>query len=392
MIDRKTLYCLSVYYRKEKRRDTMAKEVPSYSKFLAACVNYLLEQKGSTRTTENKIITGACHRLGLDESSIEFRTIKLNSSAIIDDQHYYFQTFTDLALEILVLSGYIIKKRLAAGTRFYLSPTVTQPLEEFKLSMLSNKALRVMASTAIHNHIYDLVYYSKNGYSLDEISVSNVLVRTKDMMKKMYGKSGDLLLQELISVLERNINWIINNECEDLTVSHVEERVSQEKQDIKIQLLNKIKIISPEQFEKLSAQLIYALYPKAEVETPLIHNGKSGDMGIDCIVTVQDALGHPMKYYIQCKRYIANNIGSPDLQNFIGSIAPYSLRQGIFMTTAKFTKAAYQYLDSLEHQYTIRLIDGENMVNLMIKHRIGVIEDHADPVLEMNERFFRDLG
>lgn len=370
----------------------MFKEIPSYSKFLAECVNYLLEQKGSARTTEDKIIAGACHRLGFNESSIEFKTIKLNSSSITDDQHYYFQTFADLALDILVSSGYLIKKRLAAGTRFYLSPAVTHPLEEFKVNMLSNRALRVMASTAVHNHIDDLVYHSKDGYAVEKISASNVLIRTKDMMRKMYGKSGDLLLQELISVLERNINWIINSECEDVTVSHVEENMSKEKQNIKDQLLNKIKDISPEQFEKLSAQLIYALYPKAEVETPLIHNGKSGDMGIDCIVTVQDALDHPVKYYIQCKRYTANNIGSPDLQNFIGSIAPYSLRQGIFMTTARFTKAAYQYLDSLEHQYAIRLIDGENMVNLMIKHRIGVVEDHAEPVLAMNAGFFRDLG
>ena len=370
----------------------MSKEVPSYSKFLAECVNYLLEQKDSTRTTENKIITGACNKLGLDESSIEFKTIKLNSSSITDDKHHYFQTFADLALEILVSSDYLIKKRLAAGTRFYLSPTVTKPLEEFKVNMLSNRALRVMASTAIHDHIDDLVYHSKDGYSLDKISESNILVRTKDMMNKMYGKSGDLLLQELISVLEKNVDWIINNERGDITVSCVEASLSKEKQSINSQLLNKIKNISPEKFEKLSAQVIYALYPKAEVETPLIHNGKSGDMGIDCIVTVEDALGHPMKYYIQCKRYTTNNIGSPDLQNFIGSIAPYSLRQGIFMTTAKFTKAAYQYLNSLEHQYTIRLIDGESMVNLMIKHRIGVVEERADPILVMDESFFCNLG
>lgn len=370
----------------------MAKEVPSYSKFLAECVNYLLEQKGSTRTTENKIITGACHRLGLDESSIEFKTIKLNSSAIIDDQHYYFQTFTDLALDILVSSGYLTKKRLAAGLRFYLSSAVIHPLEEFRANMLSDKALRIMASTAVRNHIDDLVYHSKDGYSLDKISASNVLVRTKDMMRKMYGKAGDPLIQSLILSLERNIDWIINNECEKTDISHVEESLSIEKQSINSQLLNKIKNISPEQFEKLSAQVIYALYPKAEVETPLIHNGKSGDMGIDCIITVQDALGHPMKYYIQCKRYTTNNIGSPDLQNFIGSIAPYSLRQGIFITTAKFTKAAYEYLDSLEHQYIIRLVDGEGMVNLMIKHCIGVVEGRADPVLAMDEGFFCGLN
>lgn len=259
----------------------MAKEVPSYSKFLAECVNYLLEQKGSTRTTENKIITGACHRLGLDESSIEFKTIKLNSSAIIDDQHYYFQTFTDLALDILVSSGYLTKKRLAAGLRFYLSSAVIHPLEEFRANMLSDKALRIMASTAVRNHIDDLVYHSKDGYSLDKISASNVLVRTKDMMRKMYGKAGDPLIQSLILSLERNIDWIINNECEKTDISHVEESLSIEKQSINSQLLNKIKNISPEQFEKLSAQVIYALYPKAEVETPLIHNGKSGDMGID---------------------------------------------------------------------------------------------------------------
>ena len=375
----------------------MSQKIPLYSKFLAECVNYLLGCKSGVRLSQDKFISAVCQRLNFNQELFEFKTIKLNSMIITDDNHYYYQTYIDFALDVLIASGYIVKRKLAAGIRFYISPKVMKSLEDFEVNMISQKALRIIANTAIYNHIDDLVYYSKSGYSVNDISADNVLVRIKNMMKKMYGKDGDSFLQELVSALEQEIDWLINGKDgkkasqTEVAICHMVENSSDYQESLEHQLLDKIKTINPEQFEKLSARMIYELFPKAEVEDALIHNGKSGDMGIDSIVTVQDYLGHPVKYYIQCKRYTANNIGSPDLQNFIGSIAPYSLRQGVFMTTAKFTKAAYQYLDSLEHQYTIKLIDGEGMVNLMIKNQIGVIEKQIKPKLVIDEDFFSKL-
>ncbi|WP_435950004.1 restriction endonuclease [Psychrobacter sp. DM8] len=383
----------------------MSQQTPSFSNFLAEYVNYLLQYKNEGRArhinggrvSQSKLLERVCERLNFNHSAIEFKTIKLTSDTIVDNEYYYYQTYEELALEILIASGYVVKKRLKAGTRYNLSDSIVVPLKSFDIDYISIKALRVMASSLIHNHLEDLVYHSKNGYCGDDLVAENMLVRIDNMMKKMYGKDGDPLIKELIAALKEEINWILNSKGKlefvltDFDSCNIESKKANCIESLKNQLLEKIKSINPEQFEKLSAQVIYELFPKANVGNALVHNGKSGDMGIDCIVTVQDYLGHPVKYYIQCKRYTSNNIGSPDLQNFIGSLAPYSLRQGIFMTTAKFTKAAYEYHKSLEHQYTIRLIDGDSMVSLMIENRIGVIEKNVNTVLAIDESYFNKL-
>lgn len=383
----------------------MSQQTPPFSKFLTEYVNYLIKYKtegrgrhrSGGRVSQNKLLEGACERLNFKYSAIEFKTIKLISDTIVDDHYFYFQTYENLALEILTTSGYIVKKGLAVGIRYSSSALIVEPLKSFDIDYISKKALRVMASSLIYNHIEDLVCCSKDDYCEDNLVAENMLVRIESMMKKMYGKNGDSFIQELIAALKKEIDWILNSEGNletvqtDFDCCDIESKKVNCIESLENQLLEKIKSINPEQFEKLSAQVIYELLPKANVENALVHNGKSGDMGIDCIVTVQDYLGHPVKYYIQCKRYTANNIGSPDLQSFIGSLAPYSLRQGIFMTTAKFTKAAYEYHKSLEHQYTIKLIDGDSMVSLMIENRIGVIEKNVNTILSIDEDYFHKL-
>lgn len=383
----------------------MSQQTPPFSKFLAEYVNYLLQYKNEGRArhinggrvSQSKLLEGVCKRLSFNYDTVQCSTTKLTSDTIVDEEYYYFFAFEELALEILIASGYVVKKRLKAGTRYNLSDSIVVPLKNFDLDYISIKALRVMASSLIHNHLEDLVYHSKDGYCGDDLVAENMLVRIESMMKKMYGKNGDPFIQELIAALKKEIDWILNSEYNLKTVQtdsnycDIESKRVNCIESLENQLLEKIKSINSEQFEKLSAQLIYELLPKANVENALVHNGKSGDMGIDCIVTVQDYLGHPVKYYIQCKRYTANNIGSPDLQSFIGSLAPYSLRQGIFMTTAKFTKAAYEYHESLEHQYTIKLIDGNSMVSLMIENRIGVIEKSVNAILAIDEDYFKKL-
>ena len=95
---------------------------------------------------------------------------------------------------------------------------------------------------------------------------------------------------------------------------------------------------------------------------------KSGDGGIDGVIH-QDKLGLDV-VYIQAKRYdTQNQIGRPELQAFVGSLAGHQSTKGVFVTTSYFSKPALEYLKTI--QTRIVPIDGKRLVGLMIEHQVG---------------------
>ncbi|MCG8346658.1 MAG: restriction endonuclease [Chloroflexales bacterium] len=95
--------------------------------------------------------------------------------------------------------------------------------------------------------------------------------------------------------------------------------------------------------------------------------GKSGDGGIDGIIK-EDRLGLDV-IYIQAKRW-DNVVGRPEVQKFAGALQGQRARKGIFITTSSFTKEAATFATAIDNK--IILIDGEELVGLMIDHNIEV--------------------
>ena len=71
------------------------------------------------------------------------------------------------------------------------------------------------------------------------------------------------------------------------------------------------------------------------------HIGRSGDEGVDGVIR-EDKLGLDL-VYVQAKRWQAN-VGRPDVQAFVGSLAGLKARKGVFITTSAFSKEARDYL------------------------------------------------
>ena len=114
---------------------------------------------------------------------------------------------------------------------------------------------------------------------------------------------------------------------------------------------------------------------------------KSHDGGIDGIIT-EDKLGLNL-IYIQVKRYSeGNNVGRPEIQRFIGAMQ--KAEKGVFITTSKFTKEALEFANA-EIRKHIRLVDGDSLVELMIKHSVGLERIKKYVVFKINEDFFRDI-
>lgn len=74
------------------------------------------------------------------------------------------------------------------------------------------------------------------------------------------------------------------------------------------------------------------------------------------------------KVYVQAKRW-KGTVGRPEVRGFYGALAGQRARKGVFITTSAFTKQAIDFADLVER---VVLVDGRQLVELMIDHDVGV--------------------
>ena len=116
------------------------------------------------------------------------------------------------------------------------------------------------------------------------------------------------------------------------------------------------------------------------------------DYGTGCLANkgldgVMDKLGLS-KIYIQAKRYKdGSNIGRQELQQFIGAISNKNTKKGVFITTAKFTKEAQTFAKDSQN-FSVVLIDGDRLAELMIKYKVGVQTDQIYEICKIDTDFF----
>lgn len=145
--------------------------------------------------------------------------------------------------------------------------------------------------------------------------------------------------------------------------------VSELKNELATELLDKLKENTFQYFENFVIQLLQKMGYGEFREDASQHTGQSGDQGIDGIIS-QDRLGLE-NVYIQAKRFTNNSVGSPEIRNFIGSLALQGVSKGVFLTTSKFSASAIKTaLDS--KQQKIVLIDGIELTELAIEYNLGV--------------------
>ena len=151
------------------------------------------------------------------------------------------------------------------------------------------------------------------------------------------------------------------------------------------EILSHLKGISPAGFERLVVALLSKMgYGDGRV------TGKSGDQGIDGILD-EDTLGLE-KVYVQAKRYDNAQVGEPEIRNFSGSLVAQGATKGVFITTSTFSATARQTAQSISlgNQF-IRLIDGRELAELMIKHGVGVVTEITYEVKKLDANYFAEV-
>lgn len=212
------------------------------------------------------------------------------------------------------------------------------------------------------------------------------------------GVDGKEFLYKLNALIDEENPWNIgadaNKETTDVVQSEsshdekspqeaIEQAISSLNDSLASELLSMILDHDPYVFEKIVVKLLEVMgYGVGEVTS------KSNDGGIDGIITA-DPLGFEA-IYTQAKRYSpSNKVGAPEIQGFIGALR--NANKGVFITTSSFQPAAIEVANSCLYA-KIKLIDGEELINLMIKYNVGVTVEDTYEIKRIDLDFFDELS
>ncbi len=152
---------------------------------------------------------------------------------------------------------------------------------------------------------------------------------------------------------------------------------------VKSELLERILDKEPRFFEYLALRLLEKI-GYGVTRGNLTQNGADG--GIDGVID-EDALGFS-KIYIQAKRFGRDAVVSrPEIQKFVGVLSTKPTKKGLFITTARFSKDACDFVEGLQG-FAVVLIDGERLLDLMLRYKLGVQVREIKEIFAVDNDFF----
>jgi restriction system protein len=129
-----------------------------------------------------------------------------------------------------------------------------------------------------------------------------------------------------------------------------------------------------EEFEHLVAQLFEWEFKDKGMEIKVTRSSR--DRGVDAIVFDPDPI-RGGKFVIQAKRY-TNTVELSAVRDLYGTVVNEGANRGILITTAGYGPDAYEF----SKDKPISLIDGPNLLNMLLKHgkdyRIDIEEAKRD--------------
>lgn len=147
-------------------------------------------------------------------------------------------------------------------------------------------------------------------------------------------------------------------------------------------LIQHIHAVTPEYFEQIVADIFTALGFTTEV------TGGADDKGVDVIARYSDGLDFA-PIYIQVKHYCGTMKVTPnEIQKLAGAVLLHGGLQGVLVTCGAFAHPVPEYLQGLPGARNIALVDQHQLVELMIRHRVGVLDGEGECGYRIDEEYF----
>jgi restriction system protein len=152
-------------------------------------------------------------------------------------------------------------------------------------------------------------------------------------------------------------------------------QIEEHNKDICKALHKHLMSITPAAFEELIGKLLgFMGFDEPQVTS------RNGDGGIDVRGTWIITEGVRIKMAVQVKRWKVN-VQAPTVQNVRGSLA--TEERGLIITTGDFSPGARKEAEDPKKSSPISLINGEQLVRLLVENNIGVTRTPAD-ILELD--------
>ncbi len=147
-------------------------------------------------------------------------------------------------------------------------------------------------------------------------------------------------------------------------------------------LIQHIHAVTPEYFEQIVADIFTALGFTTEV------TGGADDKGVDVIARYSDGLDFA-PIYIQVKHYCGTMKVTPnEIQKLAGAVLLHGGLQGVLVACGAFAQPVPEYLQGLPGARNIALVDRHQLVELMIRHRVGVLDGEGECGYRIDEEYF----
>ncbi len=145
--------------------------------------------------------------------------------------------------------------------------------------------------------------------------------------------------------------------------------------EVREHLMQRLGAIDPTAFEELAGELLAKIGFEGVVVT---REGRDGGIDVRGTLVVGDVIRTKMA--VQVKRW-RSNIQAPVVQQVRGSLGAHE--QGLIITTGDFSAGARQEAEQPD-KTPIALMNGEQMLSLLIEHDIGVVRKSYD-IIELEE-------
>jgi restriction system protein len=150
------------------------------------------------------------------------------------------------------------------------------------------------------------------------------------------------------------------------------------KQELELEILDKVKENTPDFFEQLVVNLIEKMgYGRGTV------TGKSGDGGIDGLID-EDKLGLS-QIFLQAKRW-KGTVPGKEIRDFAGMLDSKKSKKGIFITTSDYSNDAKEFVKTTSSK--IILINGKKLAELMFEYDVGFSSGVKMELKTINEDYF----
>ncbi len=198
------------------------------------------------------------------------------------------------------------------------------------------------------------------------------------------GSETELTLEESLRLFKKVHSTFVSkdnkkNENKNAHEDDIEEKVVEED-ELSDDLLTVLQNLPPNGFERICQRLLRESGFKKVIVT-----GKSGDGGIDGegILEINPLMS--FKVLFQAKRY-QGTVGSSTIRDFRGAMQGRA-DKGIIITTGRFSQDAKKEAIR-EGTYPIELVDGESLVGLFEKNKLGL---KPKTIYELDKDFFKEF-